>query len=437
MEEFMKNRIVFTIAAGLLILTMSLAACKGSESSSKGVTTIRYFTWTAEQIDGIKATVAEFEAQTPNIKVDVQTASWDQYWQKMQTEIAGGNAADVFMNQTWYFKTLQAAGAAESLDDWIKRDNVSLAAHNQLVVDIYTENGKLYAMPQDWDAICIVYNKDLFDKYGVPYPDEGLSWNPQDGGSFIELAKRMTIDSRGNNGLSPNFDKDNISVYGFLVQNSNNVGYWNFMRMNGGDILTFNDPRSVEAIQFLQDTMFKYYVAPQQSAVQSVGAGVMFASGVVAMHLNGNWALGDLQKQCSFDWQISMLPSGPKGRSTIVNGIGQSVFTGSQHKEEGWAFLKWLGGARSQQILAETGTVFPSTKTYWPNYIKYWADNGRDISPFQKEFDTADTFIAPLVPKWNEKDASVQKNIDLVFMNRINAKEAGDAIMADFAAIGN
>jgi multiple sugar transport system substrate-binding protein len=432
----MKRCFVSMLIAGFLVLlaVSSLVACR--RSSSGGVTTIRYYTWTAEQLDGIRATVAEFESQYPNIKVDVQTGPWDQYWQKMQTEIAGGNAADVFMNQTWYFKTLQAAGAAEPLDDWIKRDNVSLANHNQMVIEIYTENGKLYAMPQDWDAICIVYNKDLFDKYGVPYPDESLEWNPVDGGSFIQLAKRMTIDANGNNGLSPNFDRNNISVYGFLVQNSNNVGYWNFIRMNGGDILTFNDPRSVEAIQWMQDTMYKYYVAPQQAAVQSIGAGVMFASGTVAMHLNGNWALSDLEKQCGFNWQVAVLPSGPRGRSTIVNGIGQSVFIGSQYKEESWTFLKWLGGARSQQILAQTGTVFPSTKTYWPDYIKFWADKGRDISPFQREFETADTFIAPLVPRWNEKDASIQKNIDLVFMNRLSAKEAGDAIAADFAAIG-
>jgi hypothetical protein len=51
--------------------------------------------------------------------------------------------------------------------------------------------------------------------------------------------------------------------------------------------------------------------------------------------------------------------------------------------------------------------------------------------------DTADAFIAPLVPRWNEKDASISKNIDLVFMNRISAKEAGDAIAADLASIGN
>jgi multiple sugar transport system substrate-binding protein len=409
----------------------------GKSDKGSGVATIRYFTWTGEQIDGIKATVAEFEKQNSGVKIDVQTAPWDQYWQKMQTEIAGGNAADVFMNQTWYFKTLQTAGAAVALDDWIARDGVSLSAHNQKVVDIYTENGKLYAMPQDWDSICVIYNKDLFDKYGVPYPDDNLKWDPQTGGSFIDLAKRMTIDNKGNNALSPAFDKNNIATYGFMIENSNNVCYWNFMRMNGGDILTFNDPRSVEAVQWLQDTMYKYFVAPPQSAVQSVGAGVLFASGQVAMHLNGNWALGDLQKQCGFEWQVAMLPSGPRGRSTIVNGIGQSVFSGSKLKEEAWSFVKWLGGARSQQILAETGTVFPSTKTYWPNYIKYWADRGRDISPFQKEFDTAETYIAPLVPKWNEKDASIAKNIDLVFMNRISAKEAGDAIAADLAAIGN
>ena len=95
----------------------------GSEKDIEG--SIRYFTWTEEQVDGINESIQAFNKEYPNIKVDLQTAPWDQYWSKMQTEIAGGTCADVFMNQTWYFKTLQESGAAEPLTPLIERDGYS------------------------------------------------------------------------------------------------------------------------------------------------------------------------------------------------------------------------------------------------------------------------------------------------------------------------
>lgn len=405
-----------------------------SNESNKDISgSIRYFTWTEEQVDGINKSIEAFNKEYPNIKVDLQTAPWDQYWSKIQTEIAGGTCADVFMNQTWWFKVLQESGAAEPLTPLIERDNYSMNGHNQRVIDIYTEDDILYAMPQDWDCECIVYNKDLFDKYGVEYPDESLNWNPTDGGSFLELAQKMTIDKNGKNITEEGFDPDNIVSYGFLVQNSNNACYWNFIAMNGGDIDKYDDPKTEEAMQFLQDLMFKYKVAPQLASVQSMGADTMFASGNVAMYTTGNWVLSTLGKTCNFDWQTTLLPEGPQGRHTLVNGIGQSVYSGSENKEAAWTFVKWLGSDKHEEIMGNTGTVFPSREDYWDNYIDYWSGQGADVSPFKKMFDVATVYTAPMVEHWNEKNAAITKNIDLLFMNKINAQEMGDAIAEEYA----
>lgn len=454
----MKRAKQTTFACILLSLCLALGACSsgqqgtpsaGTDSSNPTPTdsapapdageksSIRYFTWTEEQVDGINATIEAFNKENPNITVDLQIAPWDQYWTKMQTEIAGGTCADVFMNQTFYFKTLQTSKAAEPLTPLMERDSFSVEGHNQKVVDLYSEDGVLYAMPQDWDCECIVYNKDLFDKYGVPYPDDTLEWNPTDGGSFLKLAQQMTVDSNGKNALDPAFDASKTSSYGFIVQNSNNACYWNFMAMNGGDVDKYDDPKTVESLQFLQDLMYKYNVAPQIASVQSMGADSMFATGNIAMYTVGNWILSTLEKTCDFDWQVAVLPKGPENRSTLVNGIGQSVYSGGKNKEAAWQFVKWLGDEKSQEILGSTGTVFPSRNAYWDDYIGFWSEKGVDISPFQEMFDTSVTYIAPLVPHWNEKSASITKNFDLVFMNKMSAEEAGKAIAADYAALGD
>lgn len=423
------------LCTAMVASTMNVAAAEKTEDKESIKGDIRYFTWTEEQVDGIRQSIEAFNKEYPNIHVDLQTAPWDQYWSKMQTEIAGGTCADVFMNQTWYFKTLQESGAAEPLTPLIERDNYSMEGHNEKVEDIYTEDGVLYAMPQDWDCESIVYNKDLFDKYGVEYPDENLEWNPTDGGSFLELAQKMTIDENGKNITEEGFDPDHIASYGFLVQNSNNACYWNFIAMNGGDVNKYDDPKTVEAMQFIQDLIYKYGVAPQMAAVQSMGADTMFASGNVAMYTTGNWVLSTLKKTCGFDWQTAVLPKGPEGRSTLVNGIGQSVYSGSKNKEAAWTFVKWLGSDKHEEIMGSTGTVFPSKSVYWDTYIDYWKKQDTDVSAFKTMFDTADVYTAPMVPNWNEKDAAITQNVDLLLMNKINAKEMGDAIAEAYSKL--
>jgi multiple sugar transport system substrate-binding protein len=427
---------VFAVFLGLFFAgTANAGGRSASPQAGKG-TPIRFLIWGEEQKVAYERSLAEFAKVHPEISVDFQMLSWDDYWSKIQTEFAGGVGPDVFMNQTAYFKTLQAANAAEPLNNYIQRDKIDTSRYDKLALDIYSENEKLYILPKDFDSIALIYNKDLFDRFGVSYPDDSLSWNPQDGGSFLQLAKRMTRDINGNDAASPQFDHNNIAIYGFLVRSANQTLYWNFIRMNGGDIMNYSDPKTIEAVQFLQDCMYKYYVSPPMSSVQSAAP---FESGIIAMETEGSWNLWNVENQCNFNWGTTLLPKGPSARSSVVNSVGPSVYAQSKYKEEAWQLVKWIGSDTSQKIFAESGVVFTGLTDggYWDIFVDYWAKRNRDIRAFLTTFQASDLFLTPMVPKYNEKEASVAKNIGLVFTNRLTAKQAGDAITADFIVIGN
>jgi multiple sugar transport system substrate-binding protein len=52
----------------------------------------------------------------------------------------------------------------------------------------YTRDGKLYGLPvPPFFPNVLYYNKDLFDKFGVPYPKDGMTWD-----EVYELSKKMT-----------------------------------------------------------------------------------------------------------------------------------------------------------------------------------------------------------------------------------------------------
>lgn len=423
--------------AMLLGISTTAFAYTPAENAAEMSAELRYMFWDEGQRSGVEKQIEKFNEYYPNIKVNLEFLAWDQYWEKIQTEINGGVCADVFMNQTWWFQTLQSMHAAANLTELAEADGYSWDGHMQQVMDIYTEDGNLYAIPRDWDTICVVYNKDLFDQYGVEYPDASLTWNPTDGGSYLELLQKMTIDVNGNNALSPDFDPDNIDVYGTVIENSNNEFYWNLMLMNGGNIVDYTTEKNVETMQFAQDLFLKYHVTPPFASIRSSGGDTMFASGKIAMYWEGNWQLSALKSNCDFNIGICELPSGPDGFRTLVNGIGESIYSGSPHKAEAWELLKFLASDEGQEILATNGTVLVSRSEYWDDFFKYWEDNGIDANAYMRTFETADTSIAALVPHWTEKNDAIMKNYELLFLGQIDSQTAADNIGAVYAQLGD
>ncbi len=432
-----KKVLVLLLTLALALSMTSALAFTPAENAAEMEAELRYIFWDEGQRPGIEAQVAKFNEYYPNIKVNMEFLSWDQYWEKIQTEINGGTCADIFMNQTWWFQTLQAMGAAANLTELAERDGYSFEGHMDKAMPIYTENDILYAIPRDWDTICVVYNKALFDQYGVEYPDASLTWNPTDGGSFVELAQKMTIDENGNNALSPDFDENKIAVYGWAVENSNNEFYWNLFRMNGDDMKDYTTEKNVETMAFAQDLFFKYKVSPPFASIRSNGADTMFASGNIAMYWEGNWALSGLKSTCDFEIGICELPSGPDGFKTLVNGIGESIYSGSQHKDEAWELLKFFASDEGQEILAKNGTVLVTREEYWQDFFDFWAEKGIDASAYMRTFETADTAIAPLVPHWTEKSDAIGKNYELLFLGQIDSQTAADNIGAVYASLGD
>jgi len=80
----------------------------GSESETTTTTTppppdkdpitIRYSTFSAapDNLDALDAMIAAFEAENPDVKVEVETAPFDDYFTLLQTQVAGNDAPDAF-----------------------------------------------------------------------------------------------------------------------------------------------------------------------------------------------------------------------------------------------------------------------------------------------------------------------------------------------------
>lgn len=159
---------------GFLLVTVLTAAmitgCGGSgdkevKDAEDGKVTLSYMNHTGEEktIAYEDKLIAEFEEKNPDINVEVQRMSMDDYTQTIQTKIASGDAPDVFMIEQ---SNLEKYAKNDYLQDLSDTDIVNHYDGNMLSYD-----GKLYGAPLSVNAYVVTYNKELFEKVGAEIPD--------------------------------------------------------------------------------------------------------------------------------------------------------------------------------------------------------------------------------------------------------------------------
>lgn len=76
-----------------------------------------------------------------------------------------------------------------------KKHNFDLNRFDQAALDVikqYSDKGELYALPYAENVVGLYYNKDLFDKFGVGYPKDGMNWD-----EAIELSRKVSRQEAG------------------------------------------------------------------------------------------------------------------------------------------------------------------------------------------------------------------------------------------------
>ncbi|GIH25872.1 sugar ABC transporter substrate-binding protein [Acrocarpospora phusangensis] len=335
-----------------------LTACSGggTETGSAGGTgaaaekvTLTYANWSEDQSPAMEQIAAEFQKENPNITVKVQTLPWPEYWSTLQVGAAGGTAPDAFWMLADHFREYAKGGALIDLSDTVK-SGIDMSVYPKAVSDSYTYEGKIFALPKDFDTNGIWYNKALFDAAGVKYPDD--TWDWQD---VQDAAKKLTDPAKG--------------VWGIAAPIDAQGGYYNTILQAGGTIINadgtasdFAGPAGVAGLKFWADLQ-KAGSSPTLKQLSDTEAVSMFENQKVAMYFSGAyWALR-FYKNAELKGKVDVapLPQGVK-RATVTSGIGNAGYAGSKHPEELKKFLTFLGGTKAAEIQAATGTVLPAYK---------------------------------------------------------------------------
>ena len=122
-----------------------------------------------------------------------------------------------------------------------------------------------------------------------------------------------------------------------------------------------NSPSGQQAVQFLVDLIYKYHVSP--TTTETGHYQNIFASGKVAMYIDGTFDLPVYAGIKAFQWDIAPFPSWNGVRASMAQGVGNAINADSHNKDAAWSLVKWLSDAAGQGVMSANGINIPSIRS--------------------------------------------------------------------------
>jgi multiple sugar transport system substrate-binding protein len=412
--------------------------------------TISYWLWDNNQLPAYTECADQFMESNPGITVEIEQLGWGDYWSSIQSGFITGDAPDVFTNHLAKYPEFVALEQLVDIQPLVERDGVPTDIYYPGLADLWVKDGARYGLPKDWDTVAVVYNADMLEAAGIdPATMDEWTWNPEDGGTFEQIVAQLTLDANGNNGLSPDFDKENVVQYGFADDWPTAAGYgqtsysvftastgWAYNNGLWGNEYYYDDPRFAQTIQWIADLWLKKGFVPPYEDVSGLGYFALFQSGKVAMTTDGSWMIGSYLGS-EFPVGFGRLPIGPEGRKSMFNGLADSIWVGSEHQEEAWQWVKYLSSADCQNIVGQSGVVFPAIPEAADLSLQVRADAGIDVSAFTLQAaEEGGTFLFPITDFGGEITVIMQEAMDRIALGEVDAetalKEANEEVNALF-----
>jgi multiple sugar transport system substrate-binding protein len=420
----------------LSVLALLLTGCAGAQGGS-GSVEIRYVLWDANQLAPYQSCADAFHVEHPGITVKVEQMGWNDYWTGLALGMVGESAPDVFTDHLSKYGQYVENHQLEPIDEFVARDRVDTNAYFPGLADLWVgPDGKRYGLPKDWDTIALFYNRKMVTEAGLSAADlAGMTWNPADGGSFEKVLARLSVDVNGKHGDERGFDPAHVKTYGFGYDDtgasSSGQNQWSFLAASLGFQFTdknpwgthynFDDPRFIQTIAWYRNLITKGYAPPLDVAVSGGGTyGVsnsdQVGAGRYALVPHGDWMISTFLGLKGVDIGIAPLPVGPSGaRASMFNGLADSIWSGSQHKEEAWQWVKFLASPACQDIVGRYGVVFPALPSGTRIAKAKFQESGVDVTPFTVNVENKTTFPFPVSHHSADITAIMKPLFDSIF----------------------
>lgn len=421
----MKRKRALSLAlAGLM--AFSLAACgsgkenngdTGNDAGADDVVELRWLNKCESDAEAeIWQQLADLVTEKyPNIKVTIENTDWTSYWSKLPVELASGNAPDLL-----YMHFSRASDYKDSmlpLKTYIDEDSeINMDDFYEGILECFTFDDEVYSLPYDFGPYIMYYNKDLFDQYGVEYPDSETDWD-----EFISICQQLSVDGNYGTVLCSSCDyymPQVLSLGGEII--------------NEDGIFDITGDKTVSALQQIADLINDGYAPRITDTANTVWNWEQFEAGNIGMLIDGPWTVTNVTNYCDFNVGYTAIPAGTQ-KVTTINGSAIAGSKETEHPEEVYKALSVLTGPEAQQILAENGRALPSRESVRSYYYEAMSEQ----DGLQEAIEESLEFGIPyhVTTNFSEVSTILNSGMDVVFAGEATAEETVQDIQDQVDAI--
>lgn len=315
-------------------------------------------------------------------------------------------------------------------------------------VDTYVYEGRQYGFPCNTGSPTLIFNKNVFDYFGVPYPEKIMTWD-----EFFEFAQKVSSHTNPEGARG----KQIFAITGLDWRHFFDSQRGEFFDEQGR-LNVLDNPQLRKSFDLHRDMLYKYRLSPttveakQMSGMGGWGAGNLnqFAAGRYAMMIGGHWSLIAFGR--AYEKQIAPLKekgispdsiSNPLERPLRLGATLYPYFAGekphyrvssrcaginsrSPNREEALKFLLYLAGPTYSKLLNESADWLPGN----PKFAELGVEPGPpDLARPQLQAATVEAMSYGYVPR--SSPFLLMGDVLRVLRSQISRLESNPAVSTD------
>ncbi len=303
------------------------------------------------------ATFSEkFTAET-GINVEADFVGWAEIHDKTITTLAGGGGGyDIIFMPSANVAEFTAGGWFEPINDLIPADQKD--EWLEAVVDMYTIDGDLLAMPWYAGGAHMVYNGAVLEAAGVDVNDI-TTWD-----AFMAACEKIKTTEAAEFCFAPSAKYP--GNYYYNIGSMLASGGEEFFDEEGNPIFGDSE-KALGVFQLMADGIENGYFDPAGIALDDYETLIEFGAGTTAFMINSTWSASQATQNPELSTVtdssgIMLIPGWDDSlrSGAVLYAGGMGLLSSSEHKEEAKQFLAYITGAEAQKHHAIEGGNLPT-----------------------------------------------------------------------------
>jgi len=384
----------------ILAVIQGLVGCSPKASGKRTVVF-----WQFSPTAAIQPILTRFEAQNPDLHVQVEQLTWQSGREKIVAAIAAGQPPDLCELGSTFLPGLVADSTLRDLTDSVADLRPSLVAW-----DVASYKGHAYGIPWMVGTRALFINDDLVKKAGLDPTKPIATWD-----DLAKTARAIATHVPDSRGFGMNAGEREILFKKFMP----------FAWGNGGDILdstltksVFNSQANLEALRFYLSLKPWSLLDKQEMHDEA------FAKGRLGIIISGPWLLRKIPQEApDLHYTVALMPRPAPDRGKPASFAGAEVlgtFRNSKNVADALRLARFLvRPENTMPLFLATGNAFPAAAASAAD--TYFVSHPKD-AVFLTQLKTA--VGPPLHPRWVEIEEIINGELEEAIYGKKTAEAA-------------